>query len=315
MTRAAISALACGLAFLLAGCASTPEEDVDAYDERFPVLTAALKKNGDPDSLAAAAIIRLGEDAGEGLALARKATDGAPDRADLAWLALSMCIEEQLCDPQPLEARLRALDPANGAAWLGSVTRAFQAKRSDRLAASLEGMAATDHVYTYWMPLLRRLIPAVERANRIASVDVSAAVTGGIAVHALPVYQAITQACKAETPGTPAMLEACRRVAGSLSRGDTYLTELMGLGMQRKLWPADSPQVATALEARRVANYQMTVAGELDGSGESLPPVAEYLRSIESCETEQQCFKMRISRAGQSVDPPVGWVGPVESQQ
>ena len=312
MMRAAILVLACGLPFLPAGCASSPEQDAAAYDRRLPRLLSALQARGDADSLAAAAIIRLGDDMGEGLSLVQRASDAAPDRADLAWLALSMCLHESACDPQPWELRLRTLDPENGAAWLGTITRASKARQPEQVLLGLRGMAASGQFRTYWIPLQRRLIPAVAGKEQLSLADATEVVIGALAAQSLPPYGPIRRSCEDDSLRNPGMLEACRGAAHAMERGDSVITQLSGIHMQTLLWPAASPQAQAALATRRVMRYRMSVLAQIELSKSGGGYYENYLNEIGSHTTEQEYLSARILKAGKSAEPPADWVEPDE---
>lgn len=91
-----------------------------------------LQRRSDADSLAAAGVLTAQHNRSEGLALVSRAADAAPERADLVWLQLMLCQQAPSCDSEALEQRLRQLDPSNGAAWMGALSRAgSQGRRCD----------------------------------------------------------------------------------------------------------------------------------------------------------------------------------------
>src|ERR1700728_1094324 len=110
------------LALLLQGCTSTRTQ----WQLRQAV--AVLEQRNDPDSLAAAAVLlrftQRTPDEPAAHALIVRAVTLASGRADLAWLEIQNCRLVPGCDPNPEEARLRGLDPANGVAWINAMTRA-----------------------------------------------------------------------------------------------------------------------------------------------------------------------------------------------
>src|SRR5215469_16991708 len=99
---------------LLAGCVQDPLTQTSNR------ARSALLAAGDPDSLAAAGLVNPRSTNEERLVLAARASGAAPNRKDLAWLHLELCVRVDSCDVAPIEAQLHALDPGNAAVWSGS---------------------------------------------------------------------------------------------------------------------------------------------------------------------------------------------------
>ena len=118
-----------------AGCGAQPERAASP-------ATASTSRSSGADALLADAMRRHNQ-TGEALALVAAAADKAPDRADIIWLYTQLCAQTSGCRPEDAEAKLRRLDPGNGATWLGALSRA-QAQR-DVLAQNeiLEAMGRT----------------------------------------------------------------------------------------------------------------------------------------------------------------------------
>src|SRR5262245_32923283 len=86
--------------------------------EKSPTGTPAAGRaaSGNADQIAAAALGTWAtqRDASRALGLIRQAGDLEPERADLTWLQVRLCLELPGCEAEPYEARLRKLDPRNG---------------------------------------------------------------------------------------------------------------------------------------------------------------------------------------------------------
>src|SRR5450756_2208992 len=54
----------------------------------------------------------------------------------------------------------------------------------------------------------------------------------------------------------PEFIEVCRGVAKAFERGDTYITEMIGVAIAKRVWPEDSPEWRAAAEERRVYDYR-----------------------------------------------------------
>jgi len=71
----------------------------------------------------------------------------APERADLVWLQAQVCEKLARCDPEPVERRLRALDPTNGAGWMGALARAYVAKDEETTDAAIAAIGRSDRTF------------------------------------------------------------------------------------------------------------------------------------------------------------------------
>ena len=121
------TSLVIGLAAILCnGCATDGVRQQAAYDRKIQRTEQLLIAAGDADSLAAAAMLSIGPTVNpvQRLTLIARAVSKAPDRPDLVWLNVRLCTQVDTCNPERLEAQLRALDPDNGAAWFDSIGRA-----------------------------------------------------------------------------------------------------------------------------------------------------------------------------------------------
>src|ERR1700677_1910054 len=121
------TSLLIGLAAILCnGCNTDGVRQQAAYDRKIQRTDQSLIAAGDADSLAAAALLSIGPtvNAAQRLTLIERAVSEAPDRPDLVWLNIRLCTQVDTCNPEPLQAQLRTLDPDNGAAWFDSLGRA-----------------------------------------------------------------------------------------------------------------------------------------------------------------------------------------------
>jgi hypothetical protein len=76
------------------------------------------------------------------------------------------------------------------------------------------------------------------------------AVIGYLAAQAIPAYQYISNSCKGERLQQPAAIEVCRGVAKATQNGDTYVTEMIGVAIAKRVWPEGSPDWKVAAEER-----------------------------------------------------------------
>lgn len=105
------------LALLCQGCVNSPEARNARMERHIEAAETVLEQKSDADSLAVAGLLRSsGRHSVEALSLLSRASAVEPERADLAWLEIQICRNVPVCDPEAKSARLRALDPSNGAA-------------------------------------------------------------------------------------------------------------------------------------------------------------------------------------------------------
>jgi hypothetical protein len=294
------------LTLLLQGCTAARSE------RHFKQAVTVLETRTDADSLAAAAVLSMSTPPpphwDRALALLVRAVAAAPERADLVWLNIQVCREVPACDPEPEVERLRVLDPSNGAAWLNAVARANAADDEAAKIAVLSELARSERVDLYWTTLITHLTRAVADTHQVPLPEALITVVGMLAVTEIPAYSATVSLCKGERLHNDEVLQDCRRVALAFERGDTYITEMIGLAIARRAWSADSPEWKAAEEETRLARYRMQTIGQLEvKSGMGGRWTEQYLSLCEQNRREQDVALAQIVKAGESPDPPPDW--------
>jgi len=295
------------LAILLQGCATA------RMDRHLRQAVAVLEQRSDPDSLAAAATsLRFAEkkpDSDAALALLRRATAAAPERADLAWLELRICREAPNCKPELQELHLRDLDPANGAPWIDALVRANSSNDEAARIAALSALAQTDRVDIYWSTLIVHLTRALADTRKIPVEEALVSVIGALGAQAIPPYGSTSNMCKGERLNSAEVIEDCRRVALAFERGDTEITAMLGVAMDKRLWPVESPEWNAAVEARRAFDYRSKL---LLNSALNWPfdaaAAQNYLALCAQHRREQDVERAEIIQAGNNPDPPANWM-------
>ena len=306
--RAWPRATAIGLVALLAGLtAACSTDSFGTLKKNVARAGVALQRENDADSLAAAALLRssymFGNNPDRALPLIARATAAAPERADLAWLHAAICQQRPPCDAQPLEARLRTLDAANGAGWLGELVRAWTAKDTERINEALRAISQTDRVDAYYTSLLARLTPKVAEAGSISLDEASVAVIGALAGETISTYLSASQACKGERLTQADVLKLCQGVARAFENGDTSITEMIGIAIAKRVWPEDSPQWKAAADARRVYEYRSKLLLEVDSTSGGVN-INRYIALCRQYRREQEVFRAELVDAGKNPDPP-----------
>jgi hypothetical protein len=301
--RPSSAALVAALATVaLGGCAARDVTREVNFENQVARTEAALVAAGDPDALQAAAI--LGDDPGLRLALIERAATAAPARPDILWWQLQLCSRVASCDPQPIEARLHALDPGNGAVWAAALERGAKLKDAAAGKTTLAAIAGAERFSVYWNQSIVHTAGAVIRVRAMDPKSAFVAAIGAAAAQTIP-YQPLTDFCQGRALEQTEALATCRRLAAVLRRGDTYLTEMVGLLLARRAWPPGSPEYQSAVDARRVAQYRaqtddrLTTRRVLDGAW-----VQRRLEMLATHATEQEVVLADITTAGLDPDPP-----------
>ncbi|MBV8144662.1 MAG: hypothetical protein JO184_06615 [Gammaproteobacteria bacterium] len=305
-------------ALVAASCATHDTFNKEAFDKKIAVTRTALISAGDPDALAAAAL--LGDLRPDGahvrLALIARATDQAPQRPELIWLQLQICHQVKTCDPEPIEANLRNVDPGNGAGWSGQLARAWERKDAAQVRKGLVAVGNSERFDIYWNPLIATTANAMVGTKTMGPSEALVDVIGVLAAQAIPAYQSLTHACQGASLEEPDTLTACRRVAAVLQRGDTYITEMIGTSIAKRVWPEGSAEYQDAVEASRVARYRIDIVAAIGArSPWNKESAAQHLRLLATHRTEQEVALAEITNAGKSPNPSAEWKDPTQERQ
>src|SRR5579859_2447202 len=129
---------------------------------------------------------------------------------------------------------------------------------------ALAAIGNSDRVDIYWTTLIARLSRVTERTKTMSLSEAEVLVIGFLAAQAIPAYAAASNACKGERLQRAEVVEVCRGVAKAFERGDTYITEMIGIAIAKRVWSEDSPEWKAAAEARRVYEYRSKFWATLD---------------------------------------------------
>jgi hypothetical protein len=215
------------------------------------------------------------------------------------------------CDSPPLEARLHALVPDNGAAWIDSIGRAGRRNDVVEVRKDLAAVAAARRFDTYWNTTIVHVTDAILKTHTMDSPIAFESTIGMVSALALPAYQSIVNACKGDALLDPDVLHTCQRVATVLRGGDTYLTEMIGIAIAKRAWPEGSAQYVDAVGAKRAAHYRTHAEGTRSPLGfTSSEDVTKHLRLMQSNAREQDVVLAELVGAGLNPDPAADWTDP-----
>jgi hypothetical protein len=288
---------------LAAGISSAAPAEPYRLDKRQAQLADALARQADPDSLAAAGLLSAADPEKESQLLTR-ATAAAPERADLVWLQIQACHKRTACDSESLERRLRTLDPENGAASLGALARADALRDEPAKDAALAALSHSTRVDIYWTTLIARLSHAAARTGKMSLPDTEVLIIGLLAAQAVPALQIVSTSCKGERLERAEVVTACRGIARAFEGGDTYLMEMFGTAIAKRVWPEQSPEWAAATDARRSYEYRSALQQKIDRRPWDEKGAASYLALCEQNRREQDVYRARLLAAGENPDPP-----------
>jgi len=249
-----------------------------------------------------AAIFSLDKHRDQSLTLMARAVANAPNRPDLVLLQSQLCQKISHCDPEPIELRLRQLDPRNGEGWMGAFVRGEASGDREATDAAFTEISRSDRVDVYWTGLIARLTRAVAGTKALSVEDAGVIVIGYLAAEPLPGYTDSSRRCKGEPLDRAGAVDICRGVAKAFQQGDTYLTEMIGVAVAKRVWPEDSPEWKAAADARRRYEYQSKLWMKLEAY--TLSHAEEYLTLYAQNHREQDVFTAQIIAAGEDPNPP-----------
>lgn len=312
LTRSRIAALV-----LAAFPAITAYGAVDSQPARTAIIERLISK-GTADSLATAAVLkqfRQESDTGA-YSLVTRAVELAPDRAELAWLAVRLCDADADCDSAGPERHLREVDPANAAGYLGELSRARLRNDSAGVDAALFSISRAERLAVYFNPLVVLTTEQVAFARQggkgrptpreLAEAQVE--MIGIMAGFALPPLQPLSLSCRGIELKNEGRLEKCRQAAEVFTRGDTFITEGLGLSLQARLWPDDSAEGRAITARRLVFQYRLEEYNRLAvASSNRIDPLVASLELRRSHEREQDSALDYLRRRKVPTEPPPGW--------
>lgn len=278
-----------------------------------------LIAKGTANSLAAAAVLKqFGAETDSGAyPLAARAVQLAPQRRDLAWLAVRLCAGSSDCNDTEPEKHVHDVDPGNGVGSTGALTRAQRKNDAAAIDSALAAIGSSERFYVYFSPLVAATAaelaevqhhgPGQPSGKEIASSTLE--MMGIIASSVLPPSQSFSVSCKGVALEQVAgRLERCRRAAEAFARADTFIVEGLGLSLQQQLWPLDSSEGRAISARRRVFQYRLEEYSRLNISSAKVDefPV-DALDVFRGHEREQDVALWYFAKADVPPDPPANW--------
>jgi hypothetical protein len=290
----------------------------DSVAERSVAIDRLIAR-GSANSLATAAVLRqFGEESDSGsYPFVARAVQLAPERRDIAWLAVRLCATSSDCDDSGPEKHLRDVDPGNGVGSTGALTRAQRKNDAAAIDSALTAIGNSQRFYVYFDALVAATATELAAAQHRGTgqpagkeiTRATAQMIGVIAASVLPPSQSFSFSCKGlALEQVSGRLERCRRAAEGFARADTFIVEGLGLSLQQQLWPLDSPAGRAISARRRVFQYRLEEYSRLSISSSNVdefpPDIVDVLRTHER---EQDAALVYFARAGVPAEPPAKW--------
>ena len=296
--------------------------------------TRRLLRNGGPDALAAAALLvpfsaprivhgRLAPpaDATQRLAWLARAVARAPQRPDLLLLEISQCRAwRQTCDLTALDARLRALDPNNGAGWLDALVSAAKSNNRAGIDAALAAIGRTSRIDSYYTHLTAQLTNALHEIGGEPVMEALSRVDSQLPSELFDGIVALASVCNPHAGLSARRVDLCRTASVALEQGDTLLASIEGSTIARQLWPAGTVQHLQAAATLRQLLYMEKQSHQL------MFPPGRRLRTLldvvdgryferlarwdAAFASESEVLRAQLLHAGLRADPPPGWQDP-----
>jgi len=203
-----------------------------------------------------------------------------------------------------MERKLRELDPSNGAGWLGALARADSQNDTEAKDAALAALGRSQRFDVYWTTLTAGLSRAAARTRTMSLSEAEVTIIGLLAFQDIPAYRVVSNACMGERLQRVEIAENCRGVAQAFEQGDTYITEMIGIAIAKRVWPEQSVEWRAASEARHVFEYRSKLSAKLLSDWPNEREAETYLALCNQNHREQDVTKALLIQAGLRPDPP-----------
>jgi hypothetical protein len=307
---------------VFAACAHAPPSVQESADD-FRAELAALVREGTADGLATASLLAHSDAINSGAAmlqpadLIKDAIALAPERPELIWIQLRDCDINPCADEMQIAARLQALAPDNGLAWLPNLAAAQSRQSPSEVTQAVAQVGAGAHMSIYWNALTMMIFDSLRHdveSRRPATFGLSAnkrliGAMGIMAAFDIPSMQAMARACRVNQFDEPGRRAACESMVASMEASDVVILQSLGLSLQEKWWPDGSPQRAALLLRHRQQRYLMLAADRLRPlhlSGDAQTRIDAIRRTRREEDTE----RAMLIAFHEPLERPANWKSP-----
>jgi hypothetical protein len=256
------------------------------------------------DTLAGEALVAMqSRDGARALTLMEQAVQQAPQRADLAYLHARLCLQIDGCAPEPLDARLRKVDPTNAVVWVNALAAAQLANDIPAETQVLEAMARSQRFHLYWNPLVANLSLTRIHSGQRPQPALTDTI-GWLAGTLVPPLRRFTVGCNQTRTADAQWEQRCRRIANLLMNSDTYIVESLGLKLAKQV-TGEAAARAKLDERLRTRRYLWQLSGEIAASHvEKDKLAAKQIELMRTLPREQDVFLAIVRWAGMPTIPP-----------
>ncbi len=255
---------ACAVAATAVGAPADPVPHAPRPSQ-WAAAESTLTAQGDAPSLAAAAALRFGEASADALDLAARAVELEPGDAAIAWLRLQICTRTPGCEVRGAATDMRWADADNGAAWLPTLATAQWDHDKEGVDRVVGDMARAARFDLYWNRLVVTVVDALTRSHAAGAgrstergrLDAARSAIGRL----VPAFRALYAACRESAAGE--RRDNCRRLAHTMQHSDTVAAQLAGFTLEHRLSPPDARGAQLAAQRRRVLEWRVARADEL----------------------------------------------------
>lgn len=282
---------------------SVPDDETRAMDDWKQRVADWLAVRDDPDALLTAALLNMRQYALRA-ELVRRAAELAPNSARIQATAMMLCFAP--CDPQPYEQALQKLASDNALGWAAAAHRAIEADDRQALERALTAMSRARTFDTYEGATMVAMTSQI-RSALVPPPDVEGYMPAMAAIRAftampIPHYSPITKTCKTATDERT--LIECRQIGAAMRRGDTMLTNALGLTVSGSGLPADSPEARSlaqeTIRFRWIDRSSQIAFGRQDDPDGYLNTFADHPRALDA-------LRAYLEARGMPTEPPPGW--------
>jgi hypothetical protein len=282
---------------------------------------AELTARGTPESLATASLLYGFKRDSQSIELINRAWALAPKRAEIAYLRWRACASSQCSEEANHVADLQSIDPGNGLTMLPALSAALQREDQREVTRIVATIGAASDLTFYWNPTIVMMVDAL---SDIAATDTArprldlssrmVSSAGLLAALSIPPLQPLTQACRAPELDAPGRRAACAAMIARLRQADEVIIQSLGLSMQIRSLPEDSPERQN-LEAQRLQLDYVMVASGKERVLHLNRDTAIRLEAMRRSASEYEVMRAILIAYHEPFERPSDWKNPYDRSQ
>lgn len=298
--------------------------DSAAYQRWLTSTAKTLASSDDADALLMAALLQKAASK-HGVYLMDRAAAREPGAADLAAMAMTMCLDVPTCDVKAHVASYRRIAPTDAFGWWPALQQAEAAKDQAAVTESLLAMSRAETFNDYFVGYFQRLrrglgdappvpLPSTPSptfdaasADDVRAIDAMAFASA----IAMPQYATVANPCRPDNPQFAQRRTACFAIGELMQHSArSRISYQIGLALQRRAADTDAER-QHALAAGRRADWQLLNYEKLTPNWSQSGAAAQlrdYFDALERTGSEISATQQLLQKAGLPLDPPSDWV-------